>query len=204
MEKKEWIEGCKRVFTRLVKDTLWEDFKKPEGGLADRHIGNCYDKLIKKLGSVSAERLADFCICQVYAMTQFHKGYRKHWNISHSFGDKAIERYMVPINHRKKHEDSWLNCLGVTRGKYLSMIVDNSKHPLAIFIYPEYEEYTKRRWMSNELGYLICGTSTLMWTPFSPVCQKCTNAPLCKKRTEHVHHELYRIRCEAWQKRQKE
>lgn len=38
--KKEWIEGCKRVFTKLVKDTLWEDFKKPEGGLAERHIGN--------------------------------------------------------------------------------------------------------------------------------------------------------------------
>ena len=80
------------------------------------------------------------------------------------------------------------------------MVEDHSKHPLSIFIYPEYEEQTKRRWAAIELGYIICWHSTMMWTPFSPTCQRCINAELCRMHTERVHHELYRIRCEAWKK----
>lgn len=202
MERKEWIDGCRRVFTNLVKDTLWEDFKFPNGGESERYTGNCYDGLVKMLGTVSAERLTDFCICQVYVMAQFHRDYRKQWKVSHSFGDKAIERYVFPSNHRKKHEDRWLNCHGLSRNKYRSMVEDHSKHPLAIFIYPEYEEQTKRKWASVELGYIICWNSTMMWTPFSPTCRECSNAVICQKHTAHVHHELYRIRCEAWNKRE--
>ena len=66
MEKKEWIEGCKRVFTQLVKDTIWEDFTMPKGGMPDKYMGSCYDKLVHRFGAVSGERLADFCICQVF------------------------------------------------------------------------------------------------------------------------------------------
>ena len=200
MEKKEWIEGCKRVFTQLVKDTIWEDFTMPKGGMPDKYMGSCYDKLVHRFGAVSGERLADFCICQVYAISQFYPGYRQKWNISHSFADRAIQRYIEPSNHRKRHEDRWLNCYGVSRIKYLSMVEDHSKHPLSIFIYPEYEEQTKRRWADIELGYIICWHSKMMWTPFSPTCQRCINAELCRMHTERVHHELYRIRCEAWKK----
>ena len=203
MEKKEWIEGCKRVLTKLVKDTLWEDFRFPEGGSVDRQLESCFDKLSLSL-CISYNRLVDFCVCQVSSMSDYDRKYRFRWNITHSFGDKAISRYMNYSTRMRAHDDKWLSSFGASRSKYVSMIEDCSKHPLAIFIYPEYEEHTKRRWMSNELGYLICGTSTLMWTPFSLVCQKCTNAPLCEKRTAHVHHELYRIRCEAWRKQQKE
>lgn len=200
MEREKWINGCSRVFAQLVRDTIWNDFKMPKGGMVERYIGGCYDKMIELIGSVSAERLADFCICQVYTMSQFHKGYRKRWNISHSFGDKAIGRFMVPINHRMKHENRWLGCYGLSRSKYISIAEDNSKHPLAKFIYPEYEEQTKRRWASIELGYIICCNSTQGWTPFSPTCRRCINAVICRLHTERVHHELYRIRCEAWNK----
>ena len=64
----------------------------------------------------------------------------------------------------------------------------------------QYEEVTKRKWHSSDYGYVICGASTQMWTPFSPTCQKCTKASLCRERTEHVLHELYRLRIEAWNK----
>lgn len=204
MEKREWIEGGKRVFTQLVRDTIWEDFTMPNGGSTDRYIGECYDKLVHRYGTVSVERLVDFCIRQVYAISRFHNGYRKHWNVSHSFSKKAITRYIEPTKQIKIHEDRWLNCYGVSRIKYLSMIEDRSKHPLSIFIYPQYEEQTKRRWASEKLGYIICWNSTMMWTPFSPTCQICINAELCRMHTERVHHELYRIRCEAWAKQELE
>ena len=67
---------------------------------------------------------------------------------------------------------------------------------------PEYEETTKRRQHSTEAGYLVCALSTLMWTPFSPSCSKCAKAEPCRRRTQARYPELYRIRCEAWRKKE--
>lgn len=204
MERNEWINGCRRVFTRLVKDTLWRDFVLPGGGKVERCIGNCYDMLHKSVGTISPERLADYCICQVYAISRYDVTYRRRWNITHSFGEKAVGRYLEPTCMRQLYEDRWLRGFGLCRNDFSLMAGDHSKHPLAVFIYPEYEEHTKRRLLSTEVGYIICGASTLMWTPFSPTCTKCSNASLCRRRTEKVHHELYRIRCEAWNKQRKQ
>ena len=199
MEKKEWIDGCKRVFTILVKDTLWQDFKFPNGGMADRHIGNCYDVIKEATISISRERLVDFCICQVYAMRDYGSTYRKRWNVSHSFGEKAIHRYYNNNHNQRYYENRWLDSYSLSRESLIQLIADRSHHPLEKYIYPEYEDGTKRRLLSTEVGYVICGASTLMWTPFSPVCQECSNAPLCRKRTSITHPELYRIRCVAWE-----
>ena len=201
MEKKEWIEGCKRIFTKLVRDTLWEDFKFPGGGMADRCIGNCYDAIKKVTISISRERLVDFCICQVYAMREFGRIYRNRWNASHSFGDKALQRYNNNSHIQRCYENRWLESNALSRENLVQLIADRSHHPLENFIYPEYEDGTKRRLLSTDVGYIICGTSTLMWTPFSPVCQECSNAALCRKRTSIIHRELFRIRCTAWEKK---
>ncbi len=52
--------------------------------------------------------------------------------------------------------------------------------------------------LSTEVGYYICGASTLLWTPFSPACRACIRAALCRKRTEMIYGELYRIRMEEY------
>ena len=181
MEKKEWIDGCRRLFTRLLRAAVWPDFQFPSGGKADRQLSACFDLLCREAGSVSPERLSDFCICQVYALSGYAPSYRGKWNISHSFGRKAADRYLHYGKERRYWEDRWLKGFGR-------------------FIYPEYEEITKRRLLSSEAGYLVCALSTLMWTPFSPSCSKCTKADPCRRRTEARYPELYRIRCEAWWK----
>ena len=81
-------------------------------------------------------------------------------------------------------------------------VEDRRSHPFGRFIYPEYEETTKRRLLSTEAGYLVCALSTLMWTPFSPSCSKCAKAEPCRRRTQARYPELYRIRCEAWRKKE--
>ena len=198
MEKKEWIEGCKRVFTKLVKDTLWEDFKFPNGGRSERYIGDCYDRLLKKY-TISTECLVDFCVCQVSTIMSFNTDtkYRYRWNITHSFGDKAIYRFQIYDDKRRYYDDRWLHKHNLSRQDFLLMLRDRKSHPLLKYVFPEYEEHTKYLNHSSEIGYIICGTSTLMWTPFSPICTKCTYSNLCKERTKHVYPHLYSLRCET-------
>lgn len=198
MERDEWKNSSRRLFTRLVRTTLWADFVFPAGGRTGRVMDACFDQLTP----VSAERLADFCICQVYAISGFGTTYRRRWDITHSFGGKAVNRYLQAGKERRYHEDRWLKSFSLSRSELAASVEDRSRHPLAKFLFPEYEEPTKRRLLSTEAGYAVCGMSTLLWTPFSPSCRHCANVVRCQRRTEALYPELYRIRCEAWQERQ--
>ena len=180
MERKEWIDGCRRLFTRLVRTTVWADFVFPTGGKSDRQLGMCFDGLCREVVSVSAERLSDFCICQTYAISGYDTAYRRKWNVSHSFGKKAIGRYLRSGKERRYREDRWLKSFGLSRHDLARAVEDRRSHPFGRFIYPEYEETTKRRLLSTEAGYLVCALSTLMWTPFSPSCSKCAKAEPCR------------------------
>ena len=84
------------------------------------------------------------------------------------------------------------------RARLLALIADRRKHPLYKFIFPQYEESTKSRALNTDVGYYICGQSTLLWTPFSVSCQQCAKAEACKQRTRQAYPELYRIRTEEF------
>ncbi len=83
-------------------------FCVPTGGKSDRQLGMCFDGLCREVVSVSAERLSDFCICQTYAISGYDTAYRRKWNVSHSFGKKAIGRYLRSGKERRYREDRWL------------------------------------------------------------------------------------------------
>ncbi len=198
MERDEWKNSSRRLFTRLVRTTLRADFVFPAGGRADRVLDACFDAL----APVSAERLADFCICQVHAISGFGAAYLRRWNVTHSFGKKAVGRYLQADRRRRYHEDRWLKSFSLSRRGLAALAEDRSHHPFERFLYPEYEETTKRRLLSTEAGYAVCGMSTLLWTPFSPSCRRCVNARECRCRTAARYPELYRIRRETWEKGQ--
>jgi len=82
----------------------------------------------------------------------------------------------------------------------LDRFKDKSNHPLAAFIYPEYEEITKMRMHNSEVGFYICQVSTLLWTPFSKACCSCEHQDRCKSITGKKYDELYRIRIEEYKK----
>lgn len=136
------------------------------------------------------------------AISGYDTAYRRKWNVSHSFGKKAIGRYLRSGKERRYREDRWLKSFGLSRHDLARAVEDRRSHPFGRFIYPEYEETTKRRLLSTEAGYLVCALSTLMWTPFSPSCSKCAKAEPCRRRTQARYPELYRIRCEAWRKKE--
>lgn len=173
-------------------------FRFPGGGMAQRAVAGCMERLDAGTGQLSREKVVDFCICQVYAITYYDASYLKRWKPSHSFGKKALERFTSNTGARRYYEDLWLRQHGLSRTGLVAMIRDRSRHPLTKFIYPENEDATKARRMSTEAGLYICSVSTLMWTPFSSVCRECRVVEACRRMTQERYPELFRIREEAW------
>lgn len=204
MEKDEWRNNCRRIFSTLVRGILWKDFRFPAGGRVDRVMASCHERLLGALGAIGRERIADFCITQAYAISRLDASYRRRWDITHSFGEKAVVRYLSANRGRRYHEDRWLKENGFSRADLAAMAADRSRHPFERFIYPEYEERTKRRLLSTGAGYAVCALSTLLWTPFSPSCRQCAHAEKCRQRTAAHFPELYRIRLEASRKEESE
>ena len=107
-----------------------------------------------------------------------------------------MERFARSTKAHRYWEDRWLKEHGLSRGALLQEVRDRSEHPLAKFIYPEYEDATKLRRIGTEAGLYVCCQSTLMWTPLSPVCSECAMAERCRKMTHERYPELYRLRAE--------
>lgn len=169
--------------------------------MAERTVSFCLAALEHQYGELNEERLVDFCICQGYALSGYGVEYHPRWKVSHSFGKKAFSRFLGDHAGCRYYENRWLKENGISRCALQASIADRSSHPFRRFIYPEYEDHTKSRLLSTDAGFAVCGLSTLLWTPFSPACQKCRQGESCRKRTERCFPELYRLRLEAWQRK---
>lgn len=185
------------VFSFLMKQDGNSGFVFPKGRSVIQSVSSC----LEALNQPGRERIVDFCVCQVYAISRFDEQYcKQRWKPSHSFGKKALERFTGHSEQHRYYENAWLQEIGVDRKDLLALITDRKDHPQAKFIFAAYEERTKRRCLSTKAGYYICEISTLMWSPFSPSCQQCRYAEECRKRTQKAYPELYRIRVEQFSK----
>jgi hypothetical protein len=187
MEREGRINAAIRIFSFLMQKTVSPAFSFPGGKLDSDRVFACVDTLPE-------ERIVDYCVCQIYAVSRFGADYLRKWNASHSFGQKAVKRFEE--NHAQYHEDKWLQRYGLSRNGLL--VLFPGKHPLQKFIFPGYEEITKRRMQNTEVGFYICLVSTLLWTPFSPACIKCRYSEKCRKITKQKYPGLFRLRVETY------
>lgn len=199
MERVERIKITKDIFTLLMRKTVSVNFSFPGGGIAKKSVETCVNTLSRQYGEFGSERIIDFCICQVHTICNYGAEYLPRWQVSHSFGKKALERF-EGNSKRIYFQDVWLKSHKLWREKLYGVAKSRGEHPYSIFIFPEYEERTKRRMLSTDIGYYICGVSTLLWTPFSKACKECKNAQKCKARTEALYPEICRIRIESYGK----
>lgn len=201
METQGKIKLAIRIFTRLVKLTADSSFTFPGGGVAGRTM----EAFIRSFGEmypgeVNAEKLTDYCICQVYMLSMYSGSLRQRWTPAHSFGGKAIRRFAGNTEGKRYFEDKFLASCGLSRKALAGEFRDRSRHPLSKFINPGYEEATKRRKHNSEAGFYICQLSTLLWNPFSALCGTCRHAVRCEAVTRLRYCELYRIRLEEYNK----
>lgn len=202
MEKNERNNLTVRIFSTLMKATVFPAFSFPGGGVAKRSVSSCLDSLeVLCKGEVSRERLVDFCICQIYAIHGFGIEYLKKWNVNHSFGNKALLRFSMNNSRKRYYEDMWLAKKNLSRQGLLETFRDKKEHPLVKFIFPEYEEGTKGRLHNTEAGFYICQLSTLLYTPFSSLCRNCKYAEECISILQEKYPELFRIRIEGYNRK---
>lgn len=184
------------VFTELMQPIIF-GFKFPNGGAANKAVKNMAALLNSKCGDVSRERIIDYCVCQVYFIHQQGDEYVKlKWKISHSFGQKAFERYISNNSRRQHYENKWLQDIGKSRGDFLTTIQDKKDHPESKFINPVWEERDKMRMHNTRSGFTICGRATTLWCPSSKACQSCVWADECKQIAGVLFPEIIRLRIE--------
>ncbi len=201
METAAMSKWALQLVQLLASRCIDPTFRFPAGAAAQHTVAACMDALEREFAGVSRQRIVDFCVCQVYAMTFYKEGtLRQRWRVAHSFGAKALERFRRNEQRHRYWEDRWLAQHGIVRAQLVEMLRDRTQHPLAKFIYPEYEDRTKRRQAGSEAGLYICTRSTLLWTPFSPVCRACAMAVQCRTLEQRRYPELLRIREEQYGK----
>ena len=180
-----------RIFTKIATNLVSSSFRFSNGGASERVVTQALERLEKKCGGLSRERIVDYCVSSAYIF----KGRGEKWTINQVFGPKSIERFNTDKGLRY-YEDKWLATANITRDDLMGMIADKSSHPLAQYVYLPMEEPTKRRALNSEAGYLVCQSSTLGWSPESESCTECEFAEKCKKETNKKYPEIYRLRLE--------
>lgn len=202
MEKNELrIKQTLLVFSTIIQTAINPSFKVSGGGKTVRVVEEWLTAMDKKFGEISGDRIVDYCVCQGYYISQLKDDYTEvNWDITHSFSSsgRSFERYSNTKKQIKYYEDQWLLSNGMSRKQLSKNTTDTSKHPLSKYIYPLYEDRDKERLLSTDAGYFMCEKTSTLYTPFSPVCQKCTSQKLCIERTKLFYPELYRVRMEAW------
>ena len=194
MVKEKLIKQTMLVFTEIQKRLVNPTFKFSQGGATFTTLSNFINSFEKEFGTITSERLVDFCIYVSHAYRNTDK-----WSIKQAFGPTAIKKFKTAAVGKVYYENLWLSSANLTRENLVDMIKDRQEHPQAKYIYVEAEESSKKRLLNKEVGYMLCQASTLGWSPVSEACQQCTFTTQCKHETQRKYPELYRIRIEYGQ-----
>ena len=131
MERNDKTRVTVSLFETLVRRLIDASFRFPGGESGRRTVAACLELLrTHGGGELSDERIADFCICQVHAISRFDESYLScRWMPSHSFGPKARERFAATTPVRRYHEDRWLQQAGLSRAALPLLLKDRREHP---------------------------------------------------------------------------
>lgn len=191
MANEKLIKQTITVYTEIIRRLVDPTFRFSQGGATIKTISNFLDLFAKEYGTVTKERLVDFCVCTAYTYRE-----RERWTIKQIFSQSSIKRLRESKQGKAYYENVWLSSAQLDREYLVNLIIDRKEHPQAKYIYVPSEESTKKRLLNQEVGYLLCQTSTLGWSPLSATCQQCDFINQCKKETQSKFPELYRIRVE--------
>lgn len=180
-----------KMFHEIARKLIHPDYKLPQGGEPTRIVRNALNRLEKVYGTLTAQRIVDYVVCAAYAF----KDRGSDWKINQVFGPKSIERFNSDKG-RVYYENKWLQSENLNRGNLLGMIVDRSEHPKAKYIFLPSEEGTKLRLLNRDVGFVVCQTSTLGWSPLSEACSQCEYVEKCKQETQKKYPEIFRLRIE--------
>ncbi len=191
MVNEKLIKQTTTVFTAIITKLVDPTFKFSNGGATTKLLRTFLGRFEKEFGAVTSERLVDFCVCAAYTFRD-----RTPVPVQQVFGPKTIQRMKEQKRGHLFYQNQWLEAVSLSRNALVDLIKDRKEHPQAKFIYVQSEEFTKRRQLNQKVGYFICQTSTLGWSPLSEACQNCSFVADCQKETERKYPEIFRLRIE--------
>lgn len=191
MARENLIKQTITIFTEIQRRLVDPTFKFSQGGATFKTLSNFLKNMEKEFGCVTKERMVDACVRCAYIFRE-----SPNRSIKQIFGPASVKRIKDTKREIIFYENRWLESAQLNRGLLINMIADRSEHPQAKYIYVHSEEATKTRMLNQEVGYLLCQTSTLGWSPISEACQQCSFTERCKKETQIKFPELFRIRIE--------
>lgn len=190
MEQEKLIWQIKVVFTEIQRNASDPAFKFDNGGAMKQTLTGFLQRVEKQFGGVSPKRLVDICVCACYR-------YRNSkTSIKAMFGPTAFQKYLEGVRGTRYYENRWLEGIGTSRENLVAMISAKEEHPHRKYIYMPSEEPTKRRMLNKRVGYLLCQSSTLGWSPLSESCRQCDFTSDCMRETNRKYPEIYRLRIE--------
>lgn len=185
------IRQTLKMFHEIATKLIHPGYKLPQGGEPTRIVRSALQRLEKKYGALTGQRIVDYVVCSAYAF----KNRGSEWKLNQVFGPKSMDRFNSDKG-RIHFENKWLESEGLGRPYLLSLIVDRSEHPKAKYIFIPSEEGTKTRLLNRQVGFAVCQTSTLGWSPLSEACTQCSFVEKCKVETQNKYPEIYRLRIE--------
>lgn len=185
------VKQTLKMFYEIASKLIYPGYRLPQGGEPTRVMRTALQRLEKKYGSLTAQRVVDYIVCSAYAF----KDRGSSWKLNQVFGPKSIERFNTDKG-RVYYENKWLESQDLNRSTLLGLIVDRSEHPKAKYIFIPSEERTKLRLLNRQVGFVICQTSTLGWSPLSEACSECDFVEKCKQETQKKYPEIFRLRIE--------
>lgn len=185
------VKQTLKMFYEIASKLIHPGYRFPKGGEPTRIMRSALQQVETKFGALTAQRVVDYVVCSSYAF----KDRGANWKLNQVFGSKSLERFDSDKG-RLYYENKWLESEDLSRASLLNLIVDRSEHPKAKFIFVLSEEGTKMRLLNREVGFVICQTSTLGWSPLSEACSECEFVEKCKQETEKKYPEIFRLRIE--------
>ena len=113
------IKQTMKVFSQIATNLINPSFRFSNGGATVRVVKQALERLEKKCGGLSRERIVDYCISSAYVF----KNRGEEWTINQAFGPKSIQKFNTDKG-LKYYEDRWLASANITRGDLISLIAD--------------------------------------------------------------------------------
>lgn len=185
------VKQTLKMFYEIASKLIHPGYRFPKGGEPTRIMRTALQQVEAKFGALTAQRVVDYVVCSSYAFRD--RG--ANWKLNQVFGSKSLERFDSDKG-RLYYENKWLESEDLSRAILLNLIVDRSEHPKSKYIFVLSEEGTKMRLLNREVGFVICQTSTLGWSPLSEACSECEFVEKCKQETQKKYPEIFRLRIE--------
>ena len=77
-----------KVFSQIATNLINPSFRFSNGGATVRVVKQALERLEKKCGGLSRERIVDYCISSAYVF----KNRGEEWTINQAFGPKSIQK----------------------------------------------------------------------------------------------------------------